>query len=273
MLASGAMTVSSAGFGGLEVTIGGVGERARSAVAQLATSVRLSVNEVTRRFGDSAALASPGVSPLAVILVDGGHAASTAANPAGKGVVVLPTPDDAMHQVGWRVSYELVRRLLSGVTRPGTARESWFVEGTAAYYGWRVMRDAGVLADSAYEAALLAAWERYRMDSWIASGSIAQGGAHESAHRALVHDGGLLASSCLDATLRRVSEGERGLDAVLQILVRRFQASDSGYTNRDIYRVVEEVGGASVARTLSRWIEGSAPLALWRCSVVARGEG
>jgi predicted metalloprotease with PDZ domain len=163
--------------------------------------------------------------------------------------------------------------LWNGLTvGPASSQETWFSEGTAEYYGWLALLEAGLARRADMEQALAAAFERYRRDTWIAVGSIALAGGLLSAHRALVVDGGFLVAACLDADIRRATELKHSLADVIRKLLAQ-EIGGHQYDSRAIYGAVEEVAGEPLARALARWVEGSAPLALWRCATEVRTRG
>lgn len=150
--------------------------------------------------------------------------------------------------------------------RQRTPAESWFARGTTEYFALRALRATGFLSDTAFHKRFDEAFARYKQDTWIGTNSIAQAGAHQAEHGALVLEGGLLLSACLDANLHRASKGARGIDDLLRAMAARFDTAGRPYDNAAIVSLVLERSDDATARGFSRLVEGSAPLALWTCA-------
>lgn len=250
---------------GFEVVLEGEAGRNTELIAR-ATRITRGVLPLLRRTFGSPRL---GEEPLRRVTVRLGAQRENASERGGW--ALLDVTSDSSTGRAW-LAHEYVHLWLGVSIAPASPQETWFSEGAAEYYGWLALLEAGLASRKDMEDALANAFERYRWDSWIASGSISLAGGLLEAHRALVLDGGFLIAACLDADIRRLTE----LRSSLADVVRKLLAQAAGarrYDSRAIYAAVEEVGGEPLARSLARWVEGSAPLALWRCATEVRTRG
>jgi hypothetical protein len=250
---------------GFEVVFEGEAVRNTDLVAR-ATRITRGVLPLLRRTFGSPRL---GEEPLRRVTVRLGTERENASE--RDGWALLDVPLDNTTGRAW-LAHEYVHLWLGLSIAPASPQETWFSEGAAEYYGWLALLDAGLASRKDMEDALANAFERYRWDSWIASGSISLAGGLLQAHRALVLDGGFLIAACLDGDIRRATELRSSLADVARKLLAQ-GSSVRRYDSRAIYDAVEEVGGEPLARSLARWVEGSAPLALWRCATEVRTRG
>lgn len=180
-------------------------------------------------------------------------------------VVLAPVTGTLPARLG-AVAHELFHLWSGRAFAHRTPAELWFAEGVTEYYALHALRRAGVLSDSGYTAALDAAFGRFRLDPWIGVNSIAQAGSALGAHRTLVHDGGLLTAACLDPDIRTTTKGAKDLDDLMRVLFTRHDVAGRRYDSAALYDAIRTVSDDAVARRIARVVEGSAPLALWRCA-------
>lgn len=187
---------------------------------------------------------------------------------AWKDIVLLAPPGDEpwSPRALAAVAHELFHLWNARAFRYRTPRERWFSEGVAEYLALRALLDEGVIGDDGYRDLMDGAFDRYRHDSWIGENSILRAGDLKFAHRGLVHDGGLLVAACIDADMRRATNGARALDDVLRAMFQRFDAGERTYDTGDVFDLVSELAGDAVARPLQRMVDGTASLGLWRCA-------
>lgn len=183
-----------------------------------------------------------------------------------KDVVLLAPPGPARAPLLGAVAHQLFHLWNGRAFSHRSPAELWFAEGITEYYALHALRRAGVLSDSGYTEALDAAFSRFRRDSWIGVNSIAQGGQAIGAHRALVHDGGLLTAACMDPDIHTTTNGAHDLDDLMRALYERHDTGDRRYDNAAIYDALRTVADDAAARRITRVVEGSAPLSLWRCA-------
>jgi predicted metalloprotease with PDZ domain len=267
-IASGRLEVTTRTVGPLQVHVATHGPRVGSEHARIARLAGESLGAYARVFGGTPrqALGVP-YRHVILLLADESNEHLAGGGLAWKDIALLVPPDAEAHaRLESAVTHELFHLWNARAFRYRTTREAWFSEGVTEYYAQRSLRDLGRLDDSGYRHALESAFERYRHDPWIASGSIALAGEHKFRHRALVYDGGMLLGACLDADIRRASKGTRGLDDLMRAMYARFDAGEKRYDNAAIYALVTELADDATGRALNRAVDGSAPLSLWRCA-------
>lgn len=249
----------------LEVVTWGAGARAEhSAITRVAAEA---LGMYSRVFGRvPAAVRGTPLRRVAIVVADEEAPARAGAALLGHDAVVLAPAAGARAARLGAVAHELFHLWSGRAFSHRTPAEQWFAEGVAEYYALHALRRAGVLSDSGYAEALDAAFARFRLDPWIGVNSIARAGGAIGEHRALVHDGGLLTAACLDPDIRTTTQGAKDLNDLMRALFTRHDAADRRYDSAALYDAIRTVSDDAVARRISRVVDGSAPLALWRCA-------
>lgn len=268
MIATGLMETSTREVAGVALTVATSGERLRRVRERVDRVAGASLGRFAKMMGGMPRLAlGRPYRHVVLLVVEEPNPHLAGGGLAWKDIVLLMPPgDQAVERLDAAIAHELFHLWNARAFRYRTPRESWFAEGVTEFYALRALRELGLLSAAAHRSRMEEAFERYRHDPWIGGGSIAMAGEQKFAHRVLVYDGGLLVAACLDADMRRATKGERSLDDLLRLMIGRFDASARRYDNAAIYAAVQELSDETTARMLARMIEGSAPLALWRCA-------
>lgn len=269
MIAAGRLTVSRYAAGGIALTLATpltLPAADRERVTRAATT---SLGRYTRVLGGMprSALGRP-YRGVTLLVAEAPAAALAGGGLAWKDVVLLlpPGPESWNRQALVSVAAELFELWSGRAFRHRTARDAWFTEGSTTYYALRVLLAEGLLTANDYRDLMDAAFDRYRQDPWIGGNSILRAGAERDAHRALVVDGGLLVVACIDADLRRATDGAKAIDDLTRAMFRRFDAGARMYDTAALFELVGELAGDATARRLERMVEGTASLGLWRCA-------
>jgi predicted metalloprotease with PDZ domain len=144
-------------------------------------------------------------------------------------------------------------------------RSLWIAEGLSDYYSWLLTRRAGLasrertLADisgaigqlQARPGRLVQPLEQASYDAWIKQYRPDENSANTSVD---YYTKGSLVGLLLDARLRRLTNGARGLDDVMRVAYRRFSGA-RGYTPADFRAVANEVAGADLGGFFHRALE------------------
>jgi predicted metalloprotease with PDZ domain len=144
----------------------------------------------------------------------------------------------------------------------------WWMEGTTDYYGWLVLRRAGLVSPtrSLEELAKLAA--RYLQlpgrrvqsleeSSWLAwiDYYVSQ---ENSPNRSIsYYDKGFLVSWALDLELRTRTENRSSLDDVLRALWRKFGRTDLGVPEDALPAEIQEATGVDVREFFEKYVVGT----------------
>jgi len=148
-------------------------------------------------------------------------------------------------------------------------RSLWIAEGLSDYYSWLLPCRAGLasreqtLADISAAIGLLQTTpgrlvqplEQASYDAWIKQYRRDENSANASVS---YYTKGSIVGLLLDARLRRLTKGARGLDDVMRAAYRRF--SGRGYTPADFRAVANEVGGADLGDFFHRTLETTGEL-------------
>ena len=149
-------------------------------------------------------------------------------------------------------------------------RSLWIAEGLSDYYSWLLTRRAGLasreqtLGDISAAIGLLQTTpgrlvqplEQASYDAWIKQYRPDENSANASVS---YYTKGSIVGLLLDARLRRLTKGARGLDDVMRAAYRRFSGG-RGYTPADFRAVANEVGGADLGDFFHRALETTAEL-------------
>jgi predicted metalloprotease with PDZ domain len=149
-------------------------------------------------------------------------------------------------------------------------RSLWIAEGLSDYYSWLLTRRAKVasreqtLGDISAAIGLLQTTpgrlvqplEQASYDAWIKQYRPDENSANASVS---YYTKGSIVGLLLDARLRRLTKGARGLDDVMRAAYRRFSGG-RGYTPANFRAVANEVGGADLGDFFHRALETTGEL-------------
>lgn len=269
MLAAGLLHVSRHAAGGIALTLATPAALPDADRDRLTRAATVSLGWFRQVMGGTPRLAlNRPYERVAVLVGEAPDAALAGGGLAWKDIVLLLPPGRALSNREALVSViaELFELWSGRGFRHRTARDAWFTEGSTTYFALRALLAAGLLTRADYRDLMDAAFDRFRLDAWIGENSILRAGESLAAHRALVQDGGLLVVACIDADVRRATEGARRIDDLARAMFRRFDAGDRMYDTAALFELVSELADAATARRLERMVEGTASLGLWRCA-------
>jgi predicted metalloprotease with PDZ domain len=149
-------------------------------------------------------------------------------------------------------------------------RSLWIAEGLTDYYSWLLARRAGVASREQTLADISAAigslqttagrlvqpLDQASYDAWIKLYRPDENSANAAVS---YYTKGSIVGLLLDARLRHLTNGARGLDDVMRVAYRRFSGG-RGYTPADFRAVANEVGGADLGEFFHRALETTAEL-------------
>jgi predicted metalloprotease with PDZ domain len=170
----------------------------------------------------------------------------------------------------WNVKRLRPREFLAlDTTRENPTRLLWFFEGVTSYYDDLLLLRAGLIDTPRYLGILARHVQGVLATPGRLSHSVAQASfdawikfyrADENTPNATVsyYTKGSLVALALDLTLR--AGGRGSLDDVMRLLWQRH--ADSGLTEADIGRALQDVSGRSFAAELQAWVHGTADLPL-----------
>lgn len=149
--------------------------------------------------------------------------------------------------------------------RENYTRSLWVAEGLTDYYADLALRRANILTDEAYlgelsnliaalqttPGRLTLSVEESSFDAWIR-----QYRPDENSPNVTIsyYTKGAIVGFVLDAAIRRVTDGRRGLDDVMRVAFQRF-GGGRGFTPAEFRQVVSEVAGVDLSETLRRLLE------------------
>lgn len=156
-------------------------------------------------------------------------------------------------------------------TRENYVRELWIAEGTTSYYDDIVLARTGFITADRYLRSLATAVRDDRLrpgnaaqslteasfDAWIRFG---RGGPHSYNTETDFYTRGAHASLILDLAIRGGTQGEKSLDDVMRLMLRRFPQGSAGYTVEDFQAAASEVAGADLSGFFSKHVHGAEPL-------------
>jgi predicted metalloprotease with PDZ domain len=169
----------------------------------------------------------------------------------------------------------MVKRIVPAVFSPydywqaTPTRLLWVMEGVTSYYGERSLVGSGIWSVERYLQHLeneirvlesLPARQHLSLsqasfDGWLSDP--AQMHDHPNAYFSFYNKGELVAA-LLDLTMRRATNGERGLDDVMRILWEEYGKSRRGLEEDAMERIVARV--ADVGDFFARYVDGTEPL-------------
>ena len=153
------------------------------------------------------------------------------------------------------------------LTTENYTRELWFAEGFTSYYQSLLVHRAGLSTEEELLRRLarriqraeqtpgrhVQSLEAASFDAWI---KFYRPDPQSRNSRVSYYTRGAVVALLLDARLRK--QGRISLDRFMQAAWQRFR--DNGYRNADLYDLLEEMAGPSMARWLQERVEGTGPL-------------
>jgi predicted metalloprotease with PDZ domain len=143
----------------------------------------------------------------------------------------------------------------------------WVAEGVTEYYGWHLVRRAGLLSEEDYLAKLSSvigemqhtpgrlkmSVEEASFDAWIKYYRRDENSVNSQIS---YYDKGQLVGLLLDMEIRKLSGGAKSLDDVMRHLYTEFYKKNRNYTPADFQRVAELMAGASLENFFARYVRG-----------------
>jgi predicted metalloprotease with PDZ domain len=152
-------------------------------------------------------------------------------------------------------------------TTENYTRLLWVAEGLTDYYGYLLLRRAGLITAEEYLGNLSAmidavqskpgrlemSVEEASFDAWIK-----QYRADENSINTQIsyYDKGHLLGLLLDLEIRRLSKGAKSLDDLMRYLYAEFYKKNRNYTPEDFQRAAELMAGASLENFFTRYVRG-----------------
>ena len=152
-------------------------------------------------------------------------------------------------------------------SRENYTRLLWVAEGITEYYGWHMVRRAGLLSEEEYLAKLSSviddvqgtpgrlkmSIEEASFDAWIKYYRRDENSVNSQIS---YYDKGQLVGLLLDLEIRKLSKGAKSLDDVMRHLYTEFYKKNRNYTPADFQRIAETMAGASLENFFARYVRG-----------------
>ncbi len=143
----------------------------------------------------------------------------------------------------------------------------WVAEGITEYYGWHMVRRAGLFPEEDYLAKLSSvidemqgtpgrlkmSVEEASFDAWIKYYRRDENSVNSQIS---YYDKGQLVGLLLDLEIRKLSKGAKSLDDVMRHLYTEFYKKNRNYTPADFQRVAEMMAGSSLENFFARYVRG-----------------
>ncbi|HJU55921.1 MAG TPA: PDZ domain-containing protein, partial [Pyrinomonadaceae bacterium] len=143
----------------------------------------------------------------------------------------------------------------------------WVAEGITEYYGWHMVRRAGLFPEEDYLAKLSSvidevqgtpgrlkmSVEEASFDAWIKYYRRDENSVNSQIS---YYDKGQLIGLLLDLEIRKLSKGAKSLDDVMRHLYAEFYKKNRNYTPADFQRAAEMMAGASLENFFARYVRG-----------------
>lgn len=159
------------------------------------------------------------------------------------------------------VAHEFFHNWNGGSVRPADDSFLWFTEGATVYYSYRILREAGVIADSQLERAAERIRRRYEENPLRAIVPIGEAANSDLSDRDMVgilYDGGYLAAEALDMAIRRASGGKAELIDVLKSLYSgNPEGIDAG--EEDLRKAIMKLTGEDLGDLIERLTRRPSP--------------
>jgi predicted metalloprotease with PDZ domain len=152
-------------------------------------------------------------------------------------------------------------------TKEVYTKDLWAMEGVTSYYEWLLLVRAGLVKPANYFEDLGKEWKAHQdnpgtslqsaemssFDTWIRLYRPDENSANvsESYYRR-----GALVGLALDLTIRKESQGKKGLDDVLRLLWKEYGSKGVGYPEGRYEQAVSDVLGRDAKDLFDRWVRG-----------------
>lgn len=152
-------------------------------------------------------------------------------------------------------------------TRENYTRSLWVAEGITDYFGYLMVRRAGLISDRGYLDALARRIESFQntpgrlamsaeeasFNSWIKEYRPDENSVNSQIS---YYDKGELLGLLLDLEIRRRTNGSKSLDDVMRTLYADFFEKGRNYTPADFQKICESAAGASLEDFFARYVRG-----------------
>jgi predicted metalloprotease with PDZ domain len=152
-------------------------------------------------------------------------------------------------------------------TKENYTRLLWVAEGITDYYGYSMVRRAGLISDRGYLDALAQRIESFQntpgrlamsaeeasFNSWIKEYRPDENSVNSQIS---YYDKGELLGLLLDLEIRRRTNSSKSLDDVMRALYATFFEKGRNYTPADFQKLCESVAGASLEEFFARYVRG-----------------
>ena len=152
-------------------------------------------------------------------------------------------------------------------TKENYTRSLWVAEGVTDYYGYLMVRRAGLISDRGYLDGLARRIENFQntpgrlamsaeeasFNSWIKEYRPDENSVNSQIS---YYDKGELLGLLLDLEIRRRTNSAKSLDDVLRTLYSDFFEKGRNYTPADFQKICESVAGASLDGFFARYVRG-----------------
>lgn len=150
--------------------------------------------------------------------------------------------------------------------RPMLFDELWIAEGLTSYYDELLLVRAGLMTEADYLKNLSTSINRVMespgngvqslqdssRDAWI---KFYRPDENDINAKVSYYTKGALVGFVLDAQIRKATRDRKSLDDVMRTLYSRYAGEKGGYTNKDFFKVVDEVAGSPLGAQAIRMIE------------------
>lgn len=152
-------------------------------------------------------------------------------------------------------------------TKENYTRSLWIAEGITDYYGYLMVRRAGLISDRGFLDGLARRIERFQntpgrlamsaeeasFNSWIKEYRPDENSVNSQIS---YYDKGELLGLLLDLEIRRRTNSSKSLDDVMRTLYANFFEKGQNYTPGDFQKICESVAGASLEDFFVRYVRG-----------------
>ncbi len=144
--------------------------------------------------------------------------------------------------------------------------ELWIAEGLTSYYDELMLVRAGLMTEADYLKSLSTSINRVMespgnkvqslqdssRDAWI---KFYRPDENDINAKVSYYTKGAIVGLVLDAQIRLVTRDRKSLDDVMRTLYSRYAGAKGGYTNKDFFKVVDEVAGVQLGAHVMKMIE------------------
>lgn len=160
------------------------------------------------------------------------------------------------------LSHEMFHLYAGGSYLQGTDKTTveWFSEGFTEYYTSLSMLRTGLIDEDTYYEKLGYYLSRYYMTTqrWPEERiSLVDAGQDKGANWFFLYGGGAVMALALDLDIREQTDGERSLDDVMGLLMRRFGDTGRTHNVQDVLDAVNEISGSDYTDFFNDYIRGN----------------